>query len=410
MIMRLTNEFLSDVFEILGYHPYSEYKHLSRRLKRIEYHSILEGLKKLEKGFINGMSSLGTDYMSRHNLLTSYVLYYFPKNLLKIHPILNELYKVDKNAFDCDRVVEILDLGAGPGTLFFGWLTYMKDNNIPLPKRFNVTAVDRGRDCLDFYKQLFRRVCNKTQYNIFTLQRNLLDVQNLGFLRGRKRFDIILIGNLLNELYHEAENPSAMIIDFLHKKLREGGYIIWIEPADRRSSRRLLTMRDLILKTDNTFSVIAPCTRQEYCPALYKSNHAIPEAISPDIKSARDNWCHHEILWTPPDYLPQLAQELGLHYGTLKFSYLVLKKSNAVFSSDVLYRVVSSRIKEKGKMSIFICGREGRIKIEMMNRDRSGSNEVFFDLRRGDLISIDKKIDGLAPIIRLDKETNLKKF
>jgi hypothetical protein len=192
------------------------------------------------------------------------------------------------------------------------------------------------------------------------------------------RYDIILLSNLLNELFAQdaakLSRRKELMAHLLRTFLTTDGSCILVEPALQGTSRDLLLFRDAL--REQGFTVYAPCLRQGPCPAL----------VNP-----RD-WCHEDIPWEAPPLIRMLDKLTGLRKDALKFSYLVLRMDGASLS-DVYggeaFRVVSEPLVSKGKAEYFVCGAAGRKLITRLDKDASPQNQAYSELRRGDVVSFD---------------------
>jgi ribosomal protein RSM22 (predicted rRNA methylase) len=172
----------------------------------------------------------------------------------------------------------------------------------------------------------------------------------------RGRFDLIICAHLLNELGDRLDlDGRARLVDGWCRDLLEpDGTCIVIEPALRDTSRALLGVRDRLLVAG--LHVAAPCFCQTPCPALLRDR----------------DWCHDS------------AEVLVAGRSRVDFSYLVLRQS-AVAEVD-RYRVVSDPLKDKGRLSFFVCGVAGRFVLMRLDRDRSTANQTLDRVRRGDIL------------------------
>ena len=53
-------------------------------------------------------------------------------------------------------------------------------------------------------------------------------------------------------------------------------------------------------------------------------------------------------------------------------------------------RVVSDRLRSKGKLELFGCGDPGYVRLTRLERDASPINQVFEELRRGDVVELEQ--------------------
>ncbi|MDB4979587.1 MAG: Ribosomal small subunit Rsm22 [Myxococcales bacterium] len=176
------------------------------------------------------------------------------------------------------------------------------------------------------------------------------------------RFDLIVAAHVLNELYagRDAEAQSseraARVLAWCRTLLAVGGTVILLEPALRETSRALLSVRDRLLAAG--LHVVAPCFWTGPCPALGRER----------------DWCHDAAK------VPSAPR--------VDFSYLVLRTEPSAEASTNLYRVVSDRLVEKGRLKIFACGSPGRQALVRLDRVATEANAEFDRLERGDAVSI----------------------
>jgi ribosomal protein RSM22 (predicted rRNA methylase) len=190
------------------------------------------------------------------------------------------------------------------------------------------------------------------------------------------QFDAITLGHVLNELGRgpAAISERASLLERAAAQLRPGGSLVVLEPALRDTSRELLHVRDLLVQ--HGFAVRAPCLWRGACPALVKGS----------------DWCHAERTWSPPPLLAALAREAGLHKEALKMSYLVLAPRAEAWAEPPpgrLFRIVSEPLEGKGRQRYMGCGPEGRVGLALQEKHRAAANDVFFSLRRGDVVAVE---------------------
>lgn len=198
----------------------------------------------------------------------------------------------------------------------------------------------------------------------------LADVTRASRPRGVEgTFDLIVAAHLLNELKHlSIDGRNQLVAGWCDDLLTPDGMLVIVEPALRETSRELLAVRDRLLA--RRLFVVAPCFFQGPCPALGRPR----------------DWCH--------DSGPVL--ESGR--SRVDFSYLVLRRSGEVQRHPGLYRIVSDRLEEKGRLRVFGCGPAGRQPIVRLDRNRSRANAAFDEIKRGEAVFVDgadQLTDGL---------------
>lgn len=274
--------------------------------------------------------------------------------------------------------LRILDVGAGCGSMSLGLLEMLASNPHICPDKLELDALDVSSSVLKIWSMVvnewIKSLALPASINVSLLTQCLIQPVHL-----EKMYDLILLGNVINEL---PVNLHLPIIKQFLGHLSHHGQLIIIEPALCHTSRALHHLRDQLAQ-EKLADIFAPCTRKGFCPAL---------------KSSTD-WCHECRTWLPPPELMKLANLTSLRRRDLKWSYLTLNRHGARIGSrdpagDRTFRVVSELLTSKGKQEIFLCGEAGRIKATLLNRDRTAQNAAFKRLHRGMLINF----DGSDPI------------
>jgi SAM-dependent methyltransferase len=282
---------------------------------------------RIHRGLTGARALVGTPYLADPSLRREYADEIAPRTGAALGKILGELYGPDDAP-----PARALDLGAGTGAV-----------GAALRARFgaglDVLAVDRvagpGIVAAD-------------------LSRELPSVEG--------RFDLIVAAHLLGELY--LTEPGASRIEALARRvlawcrgfLDDGGLVILVEPALRETSRALLAVRDRLIVSG--LSVVAPCFWTGPCPAL----------------SRERDWCHDAAK------RPSASR--------IDFSYLALRAEAVPAPAPAVFRIVSDRLEEKGRLKIFACGASGRHALVRLDRSASDANAAFADLERGDVATI----------------------
>src|SRR6185436_11471630 len=130
--------------------------------------------------------------------------------------------------------------------------------------------------------------------------------------------------HLLNELPLSVDERARLVLSWIDELLAPDGICVLLEPALRETSRDLLGVRDRL--TARGLFVVAPCLWQGPCPALARER----------------DWCHDST-----------AERVD-------FSYLAVARHGQPSSDPSLFRIVSDRLEEKGRLRLFGCGPAGR--------------------------------------------------
>jgi hypothetical protein len=171
-------------------------------------------------------------------------------------------------------------------------------------------------------------------------------------------FELVVAAHLLNELAPtlSVDERAARVAGWCDELMAPAGTCVIIEPALRETSRALLQIRDRLI--GRGLFVVAPCFWQGNCPALARER----------------DWCH--------DAAPPAGRT------RVDFSYLVLRRAGAAVTDPSVFRVVSDRLDEKGRLRLFGCGPAGRHPIVRLNRDRTEANAPIEQAARGEALVI----------------------
>src|SRR3990167_5785650 len=362
----------------------------SSSLTAPELNSLASDIIELSNLFTKERKILPPRYLNNKRLRRAYILYFLPSNIYKIHLPLKELSLHPKKILS-KKLLKILDLGSGPGTTILGILDFFSKQKKRPSLEF--TAIDSVAENLTIAKDLFKLFAENINIDA-SLKTFKINIEKAGTI-PQDTYDIIILSNILNELFYEDNKRIAKRVSFLNtiidKFLTLDGSCIIIEPALRETTRGMLDVRDNLIK--NGFNIYSPCLIDEPCPAL----------LNPK------DWCHEDIPWTPPVIIKEIDKLTGLRKDSLKFSYLVLRKDKLSLT-DVLeknsYRIVSEPLVSKGKLEFYICGIVGRRLITRLDKDKTPSNMQFQKLQRGDIVFFRDLIDE-GNRFKIDKGTTV---
>lgn len=348
----------------MAHHP-----HFSDTISPQELNALAADVVRLSQLLTRNREDLPAAYLNDAGLRRAYVRYFLPANISKIALPLAEVSRHPKNPFSRE-CVRILDIGSGPGTALLGALTFFSRQEQPPVLDF--TAVDQIRENLWDAEALFEELKNETGSNA-ALKTVRSGVEHLSpMLQGR--YDIIILSNVVNELFHAHADRIArrlkLLETILSGFLANDGSCIIIEPALRETSREMLMVRECLL--ERGFHAYAPCLNSGKCAAL----------VNPK------DWCHEDVPWDPPELIRRLDRLTGLRKDSLKFSYVVLRKDRLSLS-DVsgpdAFRVVSEPLVTRGKIEFYLCGSAGRKLVVRLDKDGTSANACFGGMKRGDI-------------------------
>ncbi len=305
-------------------------------------------------------------------LRTAYAAYYLPCNAIKLFPILAELERCRPLLGRGGRL-RVLDLGCGPGTLIVGLLDFCLQQCRQAPLAFDITAIDRDSGNCRSARELIQSYCAAAPGAPSVASLHILtgDVHGLAMPGSAAGFDLILAGNLINELEAGRIADCARRIAAL---LKPDGMLVLLEPGTLPSFKSLLLFRDELPR--HAMRLLAPCMQPGTCP----------------LRHSPDAWCHEKLFWSPPGLVRLIDERTGFskHKG-VKFSYLVASRNappaGAGAGADH-WRVVSYVIRNKGEERLYVCnGRERRL-LRRLVRIRSQASADFSDAGRGDTVIV----------------------
>jgi SAM-dependent methyltransferase len=329
-----------------------------------ELRSVAAAVERLSRGLTRERELAGARYMDEDRLLGAYLLYYWPVSYLQARGVLSELPS---------RPRRVLDLGSGPGPVAFAALD---------AGAAEVVAADRSPRALAAATALAREAGEA----LATRDWNPTRPASLAPLAGGRKFDLVAMGHVLNELWKGQDEDArrAALLEEALELVAPGGSLLVIEPALRDTSRALLRVRDRLV--ERGVAVRAPCLFRGPCPALLKET----------------DWCHAERPVEPPALVAQVARAAGLRREAVKMSYLVLAPRGEGWPPPPpgrTFRIVSEPLAGKGRLRYIGCGPEGRMGLSLQEKHVVEGNRRFERLLRGDVVSVtggEPRGDGLA--------------
>jgi ribosomal protein RSM22 (predicted rRNA methylase) len=308
----------------------------------------MDALTRLHLGLTRGRELVGRAYLDDPELLVAYREHFSPMSYAKASAVLREI-GVQPNC--------VIDVGAGPGAM----AQAAKD----LFPSARVIACDRSAAALAVVPEGIER-----------LRWDAVEA----IPSSLPRADVVLLGNVLNELpgdpAAQVERLAGLLVGPRAERgagRDDGGTMVIIEPALRETARQLEQARDRLI--ERGWFVVAPCLWRGKCPALERER----------------DWCHED----------RSDDE------TLKFAYLVLRRKGTWCDDPCQYRVVSAKMEEKGREKLWACGVRGRYLISRLDRHQSDTNSAWDEIRRGDVVAFDgleERGDGL----RLNSHTRVR--
>ena len=296
----------------------------------------------------------------------AYLAYHFPTNFMKSWMISRWLQNQFPQWSSGKKRIRILDIGCGHGAGMFGTYYALKQDRIAA-----LTGVDRSAAILHACRKIaFLMKKNDRRLHV-RLHRHRL--HNALQMEMSMKFDVVILANALAEIEQDEHIPQKYIKQ-IFRHVTADGIVVIIEPASRMLSRRLMHLREQVLR-ETTYHIMLPCLHENTCPLI----------------AARKGkeWCHQSLRWQPPRYMKMLNQPLHREIDRLKFANLVLskKKYRERNGEDIL--VISDLLVEKGRKKCFLCTPTGRVELVRQNASQKTKNEDFDLITRGDIINLD---------------------
>lgn len=325
-------------------------------LQTREFRSVVSAVQKLQQGLETGQELVGQDYFSQPDLLGAYLLYQWPIHYQEGLSLINELPSAPGR---------VLDIGSGPGAFAFAALRHGARE---------VIALDRNQTAL----QMAAEVCGRYGYPL-TVRKH--DVRKHSFpVEGQ--FDLIIVGHCLEELFPETQKDWSSTqkawIDSLLKRLTPQGYLLLVEGSYLHSNRRLLALRDQLVK--DQVPVQAPCVWKGECPALQTKN-------SP---------CYAQRELEKPYLIKEIQRAAQINLGSLKMTYVIFRNPQAgwpVLPSEPLYRVISPPVDTPTGKRYYLCGIDGKKNLGTHLTQHPPESRAFDYLKRGELISVQDTLE-----------------
>jgi len=330
---------------------------LPDRLAPDELREVAGAVERLSRGLTRERKMVGARYLEDEKLLGAYLLFYWPISYLQARSVLGELPRPPRS---------VLDLGCGPGPMTFAALDHGAEEAL---------SADRSARAL----ATVRTLANETRLHVAARDWNPTKQRPLSELAGGRRFEVVILGHLLNELFQGGDEVArrAALLEEAAGLLAPGGSLLVIEPALRDTSRALLQVRDLLVARG--VAVRSPCLFRGACPALVRET----------------DWCHAERPIDPPLLVAEIGAAAGLRKEAIKMSTLVLAPPGELWAEPPplepggrLFRIVSEPLAGKGRLRYMGCGPEGRMGLSLQEKHVAPENQRFEALARGDVVEV----------------------
>jgi len=275
------------------------------------YRAALDRLSSLYVGHTVGKQL--TTSISHQIEAEAYALYYLPINAAKISTLLPLLDPVP-------TPLRVLDFGCGPGTASLALA-------LSIGRPLALTCVDSA----PHMRAVAQRLLSTPPCAEKLLSLSIADTIPAG------QYDLIVAANVFAEL--DEQEQSRLLRTFL-SQLAPKGFMLFMEPGQQMHTRRLMTVRDQVVRERPDIRPLFPCLRGDPCPML---------------KSSSDDWCHGVIEWQQPPLSRQLDTLLGFNKHRIKYSAFIFQQG-ATLRSGV--RVLTKPHKTPGGINTLVCSND----------------------------------------------------
>ena len=309
------------------------------------------------------------DYAQDERMLLAYGLFFFPQNFVRAQFVLSEwtgFRGVIPNP--ARRAFRILDLGCGPGSATAAALAHF--TTLAPDLAIEARASDHSRPFLKWAERLI-----DANRNLWPNAAFRTDVGDLFDSQGEESWDLILVSFALNEaMESRTEEEAKTVLRRWVNRLAPGGALMILDPASQSTSERLERFRNWIAEA-KWARILGPCLHDAPCPLLQKG----------------EAWCHEVRRWRIPVTLQVLNRRLFRSIEDLKFSFLMLERSDVPetrASAPDVFRMIAPMHKFKGKLVTAGCAADGGARTyEILTRglDRTGEKQLL-SIERGDIL------------------------
>lgn len=286
----------------------------------------------------------------------AYSLYYAPINAAKVIHLLPQL------SFNTEEV-RVLDVGCGPGTVGLALLAASHHS-------LHLTCVESSSEMRATATKLLQAWAPPSTLRALSI------IDSLSSLDPRASFDLIVAANVLAEL---PESEAQRHLATLSTLMRPGGYLLLIEPGQRAHTRRLMQLRDQLVRTQPQLTPLFPCLRGDLCPML---------------KASENDWCHGELEWSQPRLHRQLDKLLQFNKHRIKFSSFLFQNGGQLRSG---MRVLTPPRKTSRGVEALICGAKTYGLVWISKKHRSSATRAFEKSGVFNRLSFTHQFTGEAP-------------
>lgn len=276
-----------------------------------------------------------TSYLDIPKYRSAYLGYHLPLNFARCACALSQV----RAAFpEVDRLDQVVDLGAGPGSA-----SLATAYTLPAVPARRYALYDRSRGALKIARHLLERCAGAGAVEPGAVSRVHTHATTLPPLPDIPSPALVWMSMLLNELgVDERKGPrSADVVDHVTARIPPGSVLIVVEPAQREAGRRLLAVHDALVAS-RAWNVLAPCTHDRPCPL---------------VRIRTRPWCHFHFEWHQDEPVRLVSEPLGLSSARSSFAFLAVGRGDPVvprFRGGA--RVIGDTMKVRnGAKGVYVC-------------------------------------------------------
>ena len=306
------SRFMPDGFAAEALRRLSEALDAVMPLRRAHRADLPDAIRELSAQLTTERYALARSYWSSPRLVSAYLRYFLPWNLLRLHCLFREL----ELPLPAEGTApSLLDLGSGPLSVPLAlWISRPEWREAPL----RVVCVDTSPRPMTLGLQLLEHLAGLMQVPL-TWQIHLERAPLTRVLNDvRLRPSLLTGGNVLNEWQAQSQDTSSPFSErvgevalAVARQLGTDGTALFVEPGTRLGGTLTATLRQAAL--EEGLQAVAPCPHGGDCPLLGHRDRG---------------WCHvHRELASDaaPAWLTSLTQAARLAKQSLSFSYLQLR-------------------------------------------------------------------------------------
>lgn len=314
-------------------------------LSRAHRATLPDAIRELSALLTYERAGLVRSYWSAPRLVSAYLRYFLPWNLVRLSQLLPNLTLPVPDAAGT-VTPSVVDLGSGPLTLPLAlWIARPDWRHIPV----DLVCVDTVSRPMELGKNLLESLAALTgeplRWKIRTIRAPLMRV-----FRELSDPALILAGNVLNEGKNvfSSEEKMGDIAAALNRALPPEGTALFVEPGTRLGGTLIANLREAAQEQE--LVPLSPCPHLGECPL------SGPRAR---------RWCHFTTEAVAPAWLAELARRAKLPKHSLSLSFALLRRTatESPFAADgtiVPARILSDAFPVVGMgRARYACTEEG---------------------------------------------------